>query len=339
MLPLSASPVGNFYIYSFDGKLLQTYDVYGTLLKDYIYMGSRLVAEYDHVGARLLYYTPDQINSTRVITDQGGNVVYSAVHDPYGEIQQSWVNSYDPVLKFSGKERDQESELDYFGARYYDRSQYRFANADPKINLWRTLRSPVCWNLYAYCHNSPMAFVDLDGRDEQNFIYVLRIDKGTNSTTGLLFFNGQYCGKTWELPWNNDIPFQSCAPEGTYSGYLRLRSFGWVVEFNEGIRTELEFHTSGDLNFGCIEALDDAALSRVIAVLLGQAAKLGIGQTLDGRGNTVINIPIKIAIDWIGYYWYNPFWRLEMIGRSSSSADPVPQGTVSYSVVINNLPN
>ena len=127
MKMMSASPVGNFYIYSFDGKLLQMYDVFGALLKDYIYMGNRLIAEYDHVGARFLCYTPDQINTTRVITDQGGNVVYSAVYDPYGGIQQSSPsNTYDPQLKFSGKERDAESQLDYFAARYYDRSQYRF---------------------------------------------------------------------------------------------------------------------------------------------------------------------------------------------------------------------
>jgi thioredoxin 1 len=67
MKTLSASPVGNYYLYSFDGKLLQTYNVYGVLLKDYIYMGDRLIAEYDHVGSRFLYYTPDQINSTRVV--------------------------------------------------------------------------------------------------------------------------------------------------------------------------------------------------------------------------------------------------------------------------------
>ncbi len=30
---MSASPVGNYYLYSFDGKLLQLYDVFGVLLK------------------------------------------------------------------------------------------------------------------------------------------------------------------------------------------------------------------------------------------------------------------------------------------------------------------
>jgi hypothetical protein len=133
---MSAAPVGNFYIYSFDGKLLQLYNVYGTLLKDYIYMGDRLIAEYDHVGTRLLYYTPDQINTTRVVTDQSGNVVYSVVHDPYGGIQQTGQNNtYDPQLKFSGKEHDVESELDYFGASIM---------TEASIGLFRWIRNSFC---------------------------------------------------------------------------------------------------------------------------------------------------------------------------------------------------
>jgi RHS repeat-associated protein len=134
MAPLSALPVGSYYIYSFDGRLMQVYDMFGELLKDYIYMGDRLVAEYDHVGQLLLYYTPDQINSTRVVTDSTGTVVYSAAHDPYGGIQQTWLSNYDPQLKFSSKERDVESQLDYFGARYYDRNIYRFISPDPVMS-------------------------------------------------------------------------------------------------------------------------------------------------------------------------------------------------------------
>ena len=127
-------------------------------------MGDRLIAEYDHVGSRYLFYTPDQINSTRVVTDNTGTVVYSAAHDPYGGIQQTWVNTFDPTPKFSGKERDAESGLDYFGARYYDRSQYRFIAADPKLVLQEALADPQRWNLYAYCANNPVNLIDLSGK-------------------------------------------------------------------------------------------------------------------------------------------------------------------------------
>jgi RHS repeat-associated protein len=168
MKTLSASPVGNYYLYSFDGKLLQTYNVYGVLLKDYIYMGDRLIAEYDHVGSRYLFYTPDQINSTRVVTDDAGTVVYSAAHDPYGGIQQTWVNTFDPTPKFSGKERDAESGLDYFGARYYSNPIYRWLSADSIKSKPGAISDPQRWNLYSYCGNNPLVYIDPDGSDQIN---------------------------------------------------------------------------------------------------------------------------------------------------------------------------
>ena len=94
-------------------------------------MGARLVAEFKPVTSQYFHYTQDQINSTRVVTNDAGAVVYAEAHDPYGGIQKTWVSSYDSSLKFSGKQRDAESDLDYFGARYYDRSLYRFISNDP----------------------------------------------------------------------------------------------------------------------------------------------------------------------------------------------------------------
>ncbi len=101
------------------------------------------------------YYTSDQINSTRIITDSTGTVVYSALFDPYGGMQKQWVNTYSPSLKFSGKERESKSELDYFGARYYDHMRYRFISVDPMINKDEALVNPQLWNLYSYCRNNP----------------------------------------------------------------------------------------------------------------------------------------------------------------------------------------
>ena len=192
---MSASPVGNFYIYSFDGKLLQTYNVYGVLLKDYIYMGDRLIAEYDHVGSRFLYYTPDQINSTRIVTDSAGTVVYSAAHDPYGGLQQTWVSTYDPLQKFSGKERDTESQLDYFGARYYDKNQYRFISVDPMVDENLSRIDNRRWNLYAYCVNSPITYIDLNGESAAIF------DRATNKIAVI-----QGNGQLWDwFPASNNV--------------------------------------------------------------------------------------------------------------------------------------
>ena len=64
-----------------------------------------------------------------MITNDTGAVVYSAAHGPYGAIEKTWTSSYDPALKFSGKEREKGSGLDYFGARYYGHAVYRFIPA------------------------------------------------------------------------------------------------------------------------------------------------------------------------------------------------------------------
>jgi len=86
-------------------------------------------------------------------------------HGPYGDIQKEWVNTYNPKQKFSGKERETYSDLDYFGARYYDNTSYRFTSVDPVRNRKEALGNPQLWNLYAYCRNNPITFVDPDGRE------------------------------------------------------------------------------------------------------------------------------------------------------------------------------
>jgi RHS repeat-associated protein len=99
-----------------------------------------------------------------LVTDENGNEVYSAAHGPYGETLQKWPGAFDPKMKFSGKERESHSELDYFGARYYDHNRYRFSSVDPIINKEEALSNPQLWNLYAYCGNNPITNYDPDGR-------------------------------------------------------------------------------------------------------------------------------------------------------------------------------
>ena len=129
-----------------------------------------MVAEYQPTTGKYYYYTTDQINSTRVVTDDMGNVVYSAVHDPYGGVQQTWVNTFNPGWKFSGKEQDAESGLYYFGARYYDPALYRFLSPDPVIRPELGMATPHWWNLYSYCGNNPLRYFDSDGRSFLIFV-------------------------------------------------------------------------------------------------------------------------------------------------------------------------
>jgi RHS repeat-associated protein len=67
--------------------------------------------------------------------------------------------------KFTAKERDQESGLDYFGARYFGSSLGRFNSPDPLLNSGRPWL-PQSWNRYAYTLNNPLRFTDPTGMYE-----------------------------------------------------------------------------------------------------------------------------------------------------------------------------
>jgi RHS repeat-associated protein len=63
---------------------------------------------------------------------------------------------------FTGKERDVETGLDFFGARYMSSAQGRFASPDPLLNSGRPWE-PQSWNRYAYTLNNPLRLVDPTG--------------------------------------------------------------------------------------------------------------------------------------------------------------------------------
>ena len=67
------------------------------------------------------------------------------------------------AYKFTGKERDAESGLDYFGARHYASAMGRFMTADP-TRLSQFNDDPQTWNMYSYAHNNPLEYVDRNGK-------------------------------------------------------------------------------------------------------------------------------------------------------------------------------
>jgi RHS repeat-associated protein len=62
----------------------------------------------------------------------------------------------------SGKERDAETGLDFFLARYYSGAQGRFLSPDPG-NAGASPEDPHSWNAYAYARNNPLIYTDPDG--------------------------------------------------------------------------------------------------------------------------------------------------------------------------------
>ncbi|MDI6699581.1 MAG: DUF5675 family protein [Candidatus Saccharicenans sp.] len=225
------------------------YDGCGVCLREYINIGEKMVAEYQPATGRYFYYTTDQINSTRVVADDNGNVVYASVHDPYGGIHHTWVNNFNPELKFSGKEQDAESGLYYFDARYYDPTLYRFLSPDPVIPNDMAIYNPQRWNLYGYCLGDPINFVDIEGERPESHrkLTITRTIYTATGVYGHFRFEGKYFtveGVTLELPEKNNSNFVSCIPEGNYPAIPFLSpTVGFTIRLlKTGPRTLINVH-------------------------------------------------------------------------------------------------
>jgi RHS repeat-associated protein len=116
------------------------------------------------------YYHLDAIGNVRAVSNQANVVTERHDYLPFGEECTTGPCANNPGAgagqprKFTSKERDQESGLDYFGARYYGSRIARFTTVDP-VYTWRdNLLDPQRWNRYAYGRDNPLRYVDPDGR-------------------------------------------------------------------------------------------------------------------------------------------------------------------------------
>jgi len=115
------------------------------------------------------YYHTDAIGSVRMITDASGQVLERHDYLPFG---QEWTAASSEHRLFVSKERDQETGLDYSGARYYSAQSGRFISPDPIAANEVRLLNPQRWNRYTYAANNPLTFGDPDGLDVIVFNFV-----------------------------------------------------------------------------------------------------------------------------------------------------------------------
>jgi RHS repeat-associated protein len=108
------------------------------------------------------YYHTDASGSVRMVTDANGAIVERYDYLPFGE---PWTVSPSgaETRRFTGQERDPETGLDYFAARYYSSLNGRFVRPDDPGYM--RLDDPQSWNLYTYAYNNPLRFVDPTGHD------------------------------------------------------------------------------------------------------------------------------------------------------------------------------
>jgi len=122
----------------------------------------------------LRYQLSNNIESATLELDENASIISYEEYYPYGDTSYQAGRSVSEVrqkrYRYTGKEKDEESGLYYYGARYYDPIISMFLSSDPlfEMKLWL---SP-----YHFCSNNPMNRIDPTGKID----YPLKGDSAVN---------------------------------------------------------------------------------------------------------------------------------------------------------------
>ena len=188
--------------YAYNPSGLRSSKTVGGSTKYFIYNGMNIVYEYDDSGETLYYYGLNRTHNSdgeiyvynahgdvvQLVKDNAVTVSYT--YDAFGNITEQIGTNDNPFL-YCGEYYDAETETYYLRARYYNPANGRFSAEDTHWNLSNMLYgdSPVkmneyedalglnkytllpnteaigqSGNLYVYCANNPVVYIDPNGK-------------------------------------------------------------------------------------------------------------------------------------------------------------------------------
>lgn len=179
---VEAGGMGGTTLYTWGGEsVIAEYD--GTSngmvwTKSYVYWGTRLLAT-DSAANGTQYYHYDRLGA-RLVTNTGGGIVSENIGLPFGATITGESNNLGGSAnkrRFTSYDRSDTTKLDYAANRHYSSAQGRFTQADPIGMSSVYLANPQSLNLYAYCLNDPINYIDPSGL----FAYLPAISAGAEA--------------------------------------------------------------------------------------------------------------------------------------------------------------
>ena len=135
--------------------------------------GTNLVATYSYQNGEksgYTYYTQNAHGDVVNLTDATGAISKSYTYDAFG-VEKNIDDSDTNAFRYCGEYYDSESGTIYLRARYYNPTTGRFISRDSYAGK---NSDPLSLNLYTYCYNNPLIYIDPSGhlslKDISSFI-------------------------------------------------------------------------------------------------------------------------------------------------------------------------
>jgi RHS repeat-associated protein len=148
--------------YDDQSVLLQT-DINGQTIAKYDYGPNRLLS-LTHTTEGRQFYLFDALGSVSNLTTPAGAIQARYQYDAFGNQRAQAGSSYNRFT-FTGHEQDQETNLYYFKARFYDPDTGRFLNQDPYLG---DINTPPSLHRYLYAYSNPLVYIDLTGYESED---------------------------------------------------------------------------------------------------------------------------------------------------------------------------
>jgi RHS repeat-associated protein len=220
----------------------------------HFFLGGRRVATSKRTGlgieqtppsvSEVTTYHPDQVGTNTVTTTStaSSQTVSKTFLDPFGAKQSG--TGTEPRHLFTGQERDAQTGLDYFHARFYDPWVGRFLEQDPAlggatagVSFNRIANDAANLNPYAYTLNRPTLLIDQNGEWWQ---------LATGLLGGVGGGVGNYLGQMKTMPKGESVDWGAVAiatgvgfvagvitPASAISSPLRAAAFGSATNVAE----------------------------------------------------------------------------------------------------------
>jgi len=336
------------YLLDLGGNQVTELNTSGQWAHSNVYAGGRLVATYEGAAGSKPntwhFHLTDWLGTQRMQTFATGNQEEVCYSYPFGD-GLTCTGADATEHHFTGKERDTESGLDYFEARYLSSDLGRFMTPDwagnPTTVPYASFGNPQSLNLYSYVQNDPIGGIDADGHcgGVENCGQIDPTEGATNAVYAMQGAQDAASSNSWnQLPSveQDAIPGGYMAWEGMYSSdqayvagqmddFLETSSLIPIEVTQRGIRSG-----HGMLGFAGHSAIGDSNAGWRKEVLGDPGKGGGPGanqQVRDTAGDCKVGTCTNSVTEWLTPEQYN---KLSVQMAAYSQSNPCPSCGGNY---------